>query len=285
VYEDNLAILRKLLKSSAVKRPAIEVRSQDGLEAAVDAHAANRACPIFCVSSVTGEGLDHLRSFVRQMRSRLLESGLFKQPSAPVEFHIDSVYNVTGVGIVVSGIVRAGTVRQNQQLMLGPDKSGQFRPVLIRSIQYKRVQAEQLESGQAGSFSLRSLVKKEHLKKDSFRKGMVLVDACLNPVATHFFRAEVVILHHATTIRYGYQALIHCGIIRQAAQVMSMSEELLRTGDKALVTFRFMYHGEYLVPGSTLLFREGRTKGLGRVLECLDESEVDGQAIPPKGKR
>jgi len=84
-----------------------------------------------------------------------------------------------------------------------------------------------------------------------------------------------VILHHATTIRHGYQAMIHCGIIRQAAQVKQLSGELLRTGDKSIVTFRFMYHGEYLVPGATLLFREGRTKGLGRVTECLDESVVD----------
>merc|ERR1719188_792890 len=112
------------------------------------------------------------------------------------------------------------------------------------------------------------MVKKDQLKKSTFRKGMVLVDPVLNPVATWVFKAEVVILHHATTIRLGYQAMVHCGIIRQAATVKKMSSELLRTGDKAVVTFKFAYQGEYLLPGTTLLFREGRTKGLGRIIEC-----------------
>lgn len=44
-----------------------------------------------------------------------------------------------------------------------------------------------------------------------------------------------------------------------------MNRDLLRTGDKGHVKFRFMYRPEYLKPGTTILFREGRTKGLGVV--------------------
>lgn len=39
----------------------------------------------------------------------------------------------------------------------------------------------------------------------------------------------------------------------------------IRTGDRALVAFRFVQRPEYLAPGDKLLFREGRTKGLGIV--------------------
>ena len=92
---------------------------------------------------------------------------------------------------------------------------------------------------------------------------MVLLCPSLHPKVTWEFEAEVVILHHATTIRVGYQAVLHCGVVRQSASVKHMSNELLRSGDKAIVTFRFMGHGEYLTNGLTLLFREGRTKGLG----------------------
>merc|ERR1712107_378228 len=144
---------------------------------------------------------------------------------------------------------------------------------------YKRVPAEAVECGQHCGLALRSLVRKETLKKSSFRRGMVLVDAALQPTATWEFRAEVVILHHATTIRVRYQAMIHCGIIRQCAMVKHMSSELLRTGDKAIVTFRFVYHGEYLNPGETILFREGRTKGLGKIVEILDESSLEEQTV------
>jgi len=44
-----------------------------------------------------------------------------------------------------------------------------------------------------------------------------------------------------------------------------MNCDLLRTGDKGHIKFRFMYRPEYLKPGTTILFREGRTKGLGVV--------------------
>lgn len=132
-----------------------------------------------------------------------------------------------------------------------------------------------MESGQTACFALRSLDKKMPLKKAWFRKGMVLLDMALHPRATWEFKAEVVILHHATTIRLRYQAMIHCGTVRQAAAVKEMSEALLRTGDRSIVTFRFVYHGEHVSVGSTILFREGRTKGIGRVVELIDESKVE----------
>jgi GTPase len=40
---------------------------------------------------------------------------------------------------------------------------------------------------------------------------------------------------------------------------------LLRSGDKGLLRFKFLYYPELLKPGSTVMFREGRTKGLGYV--------------------
>jgi GTPase len=45
-----------------------------------------------------------------------------------------------------------------------------------------------------------------------------------------------------------------------------MDKELLRSGDRAWVRFRFMQHPEYLTPGTRFVFREGRTKGIGVVM-------------------
>lgn len=44
-----------------------------------------------------------------------------------------------------------------------------------------------------------------------------------------------------------------------------MSQEELRTGEKAVVRFRFIKHPEYLKVGAKVLFREGVTKGIGHV--------------------
>lgn len=55
--------------------------------------------------------------------------------------------------------------------------------------------------------------------------------------ASWSFTAEVIVLTHHTTIKPRYQPMIHCGNIRQAAQVQFIDAEVLRSGDKALVKY------------------------------------------------
>ena len=62
------------------------------------------------------------------------------------------------------------------------------------------------------------------------------------------------------------QAVIHCEIVRQAARVIAMDKERLRSGDRACVRFRFLQRPEYLTAGTRLVFREGKTKGIGMVV-------------------
>jgi len=109
------------------------------------------------------------------------------------------------------------------------------------------------------------LDKKKQIKKEDIRKGMVLLDKDGDHKSSWEFEAEVMILHHATTIKENYQSVIHCGVIRQTATVVSMSKDLLRTGDKGLIRFKFIKSPEYLHLGSSILFREGRTRGLGQI--------------------
>jgi GTPase len=64
-----------------------------------------------------------------------------------VEFYIDGIYQVTGVGLVVAGTLKAGTVLPNQILNLGPDKSGLFKHVQVKSIHHKRLAVEKAYAG------------------------------------------------------------------------------------------------------------------------------------------
>ena len=116
--------------------------------------------------------------------------------------------------MVVAGTMLAGKVTFGQTLLLGPDKSGQFKPVKVGGIHHKRVDVEEALAGQAVCFAIKSQVKKETLKRNMFRKGMILLDKAVAPIAIQNFEAEVKILHHATTIKPNYQAVIHCGVIR-----------------------------------------------------------------------
>ncbi len=76
---------------------------------------------------------------------------------------------------------------------------------------------------------------------------------------------SVLILSHATTIKTKYQAMLHVGPVSQTCAIIDIDRSFIRTGDRATVAFRFVQRPEYLAPGDRLLFREGRTKGLGIV--------------------
>lgn len=59
--------------------------------------------------------------------------------------------------------------------------------------------------------------------------------------------------------------MLHVGPVSQTCAIIDVDRPFIRTGDRATVAFRFVQRPEYLVPGDRLLFREGRTKGLGIV--------------------
>lgn len=150
---------------------------------------------------------------------------------------------------MVSGTCLQGVIRLNDTLLLGPDALGHFCPIAIKSIHRKRMNVGEVRGGQTASFALKKI------KRSQIRKGMVLVSPELNPKACWEFDGEIVVLHHPTTISSRYQAMVHCGSIRQTASILSMSKDMLRTGDKARVRFRFIKHPEYLRPQQRLVFR------------------------------
>lgn len=63
--------------------------------------------------------------------------------------------------------------------------------------------------------------------------------------------------------------LVHVGSVRQTATIISMTEDHLRTGDKATVRFRFIKNPEYLKTDMRMVFREGRTKAVGNITKLF----------------
>ena len=63
--------------------------------------------------------------------------------------------------------------------------------------------------------------------------------------------------------------MIHCGSIRQTARIIEIDKEHLRTGDQSLVTFQFKCRPEFIQLDKQIMFREGKTKGIGVVTQVL----------------
>eukprot|EP01114_Cavostelium_apophysatum_P005599 TRINITY_DN1678_c0_g1_i3.p1 TRINITY_DN1678_c0_g1~~TRINITY_DN1678_c0_g1_i3.p1 ORF type:complete len:239 (-),score=82.14 TRINITY_DN1678_c0_g1_i3:44-760(-) len=149
----------------------------------------------------------------------------------------------------------------------------------VKSIHTKRLPVKAVRAGQTAAFALKKI------KRSQLRKGMVMVDPSLKPRSCREFEAEVLVLYHSTTISSNYQAVIHCGVAQQTARLVDLDKEYIRTGDKAKVRFRFMYWPEYVKEGSRLIFREGRTKGIGRITRIIPEEEELGDQAGKKNRK
>jgi len=294
VLQETLKLLVKILKSPGCRKVPVMVKTADDVVLSATNFVSERLCPIFQVSNVTGENMDFLKMFLNLLSTRSPNTN-----TEPAEFQIDDTYSVPGVGTVVSGTTLRGTIRLNDALLLGPDPLGHFAPIAVKSIHRKRMPVSEVKSGQTASFSLKKI------KRSQIRKGMVMVSPQVDPQCCYEFEGEILVLHHPTTISTKYQAMVHCGSIRQTASIIRMSSECLRTGDKAQVLFRFyslkrsisfhflkipnqfnstprfvkhldkvvflrfVKHPEYLKEGQRLVFREGRTKAVGNVNKII----------------
>lgn len=258
ILQETLKLLVKILKSQGCRKVPVMVRNADEVVLSATNFVSERLCPIFQVSNVSGENLDLLKMFLNLLTTRVV--GLDELPS---EFQIDDTYQVPGVGTVVSGTCLQGIIKLNDILMLGPDPLGHFQQITVKSIHRKRMIVREVRSGQTASFALKKI------KRSQIRKGMVMVSPDLNPQACWEFEGEILVLHHPTTISQRYQAMVHCGSIRQTASIITMNKDCLRTGDKANVKFRFIKHPEYIKVGQRMVFREGRTKAVGNILKPL----------------
>lgn len=98
---------------------------------------------------------------------------------------------------------------------------------------------------------------------------MVLLDPETKLEPTLEFEVEALIVHHSSTIKVGYQSVVHCHVIRQTCTIVQMDKEFLRAGDKGVIRFKFIKKPEYMHVGDTILFREGRTRGKGKITKIF----------------
>ena len=261
VLATNLRKVIELLKLPGVNKIPFPVRSENDCAIAARNMPHGRIAPIFFVSNVTGEGLDLLKRFLNLLPPRLNWS---EKEGQEFLTYIDDKFNVSGVGVVVSGLVESGSIRIGQRALLGPFDDGSFRTVKVKSMHISRVPVERVTAGQFATFAI------TNVEYDEIKKGMVLLDVDSKPRAVRTFKAKIRVLHHPTTIKVGYEPVIQLRTIRQPVKLVWSPKPYLRSGDKAEVVFSFRKRPEYIRVGDTFVFREGRTKGLGKVTEILD---------------
>ncbi|KAG1939912.1 GTP-binding protein 2b [Pimephales promelas] len=267
--EKTVRQLERVLKQPGCNKvPMVVANPDDAVTAAQQFAQSSSVTPIFTLSSVSGENLDLLKVFFNilpPLSNSKEQEELMQQLT---EFQVDEIYSVPDVGTVVGGTLYSGVCREGDRLVVGPTDDGRFLRLKVCSIHRNRSGCRVLRAGQAATLAL------GNFDRSLLRKGMVMVSPKMNPTICWQFEAAIVLLFHAKTFRRGFQVTVHVGNVRQTATVECLlGKEELRTGERAVVCFRFLKHPEYLRVGAKLLFREGVTKGIGHVTHLLPSTQ------------
>ncbi len=100
---------------------------------------------------------------------------------------------------------------------------------------------------------------------DEIERGMILADPSYEPEAVREFEAEVAILVHPTTIKAGYESVTHIETIAETTVLEPLDSEFMSAGDRGRVRMRFKYRPYHVREGQKIIFREGRSKGIGSI--------------------
>ena len=117
--------------------------------------------PIVRVSSVTGEGIDELKSVILTMvKHEVKARDVQSIPRLP----IDRVFSISGFGTIVTGTLISGSIRKSDILEMYP----LGEECRIRNIQVHEVDKSVCEAGQRVAINL------SNIKKEDIRRGFVI---------------------------------------------------------------------------------------------------------------
>ena len=253
--------IQRLVKLPKINAVPFLIRGYEDAVVAAKVMPSGRVAPIFTISNVTGEGLDLLRAFLNLLPQRTRWN---EQLNKDFLMYVDDIFNVKGVGAVVSGVIRQGSITEHDAVLAGPFEDGSFRSVRIKSIHINRTFVERAMAGNDACLALAGIEHRE------LRKGIALLSPNTKPRAVTQFEADVFILHHPTTIREGYQAVVHASTVRQSIEFLRIYDsKVLRTGDSGRVRLGFLYNPEFLTEGQNFVFREASAKGIGVITKIL----------------
>ncbi len=101
-------------------------------------------------------------------------------------------------------------------------------------------------------------------------RGMIICSPDYEMKAIRDFEADVAILVHPTTIKEGYECITHIETIAETTAFEPLDKEYMSAGDNGKVRMRFKYRPYYIKEGQKIIFREGRSKGIGTITKILD---------------
>ncbi len=218
---------------------------------------------IVAVSSLTGAGLDDLKQALVKAAAELPS----RDSAALARLPIDRVFTMKGFGVVVTGTLVAGTIREEDELEVFP--AG--KRVRVRGIQVHGQTAEQAVAGQRTALNLAGVTTQE------LARGMVLAPpSTFQP--TSRLAVSLTLLPSAKPLKDRSRVHLHAYTFEAIATVVLLGQKQISPGETALLELR-MAEPTLLLPGDRFIVRQFSpvvTIGGGVVLDASPISRMPG---------
>jgi selenocysteine-specific elongation factor len=244
-----------LTKSDAVDAETLEVVRLEVEDYVRGSFLDPAKSPIVAVSSLTGAGLDKLKSALAQVASEVAA----KDSAALARLPIDRVFTMKGFGTVVTGTLVAGTIRKEEELEVFPVR----KRVRVRGAQVHGSPAEAAVAGQRTALNLAGL------STEDLARGMTLATANTFR-STSRVDALLSILPSAKPFKDGARVHFHAYTTETIAEARLYGAKQMKPGTEAYVQLRFA-EPILLLPGDRFIVRQFSpvvTIGGGLVLDA-----------------
>jgi selenocysteine-specific elongation factor len=233
-----------LTKSDAVDAETLEVvrlEVEDYVRGSfLDATLDPSQSPIVAVSSLTGAGLNELKSALAQIASEVSA----KNSAALIRLPIDRVFTMKGFGTVVTGTLIAGTIRKEEELEIFP--SG--KRIRVRGVQVHGAPAEAAVAGQRTALNLAGV------STEDLARGMTLATADTFR-STSRVDALLSLLPSAKPLKDNARVHFHAYTTETIAEVRLYGTKQLKPGDEAYVQLT-LAEPMLLLPGDRFIVRQ-----------------------------
>ncbi|MGA6987240.1 MAG: selenocysteine-specific translation elongation factor [Terriglobales bacterium] len=255
-----------LTKSDAVDAETLQVVRMEVADYVRGSFLDAAKSPMVAVSSLTGAGLDQLKSALAKVASEVAA----KDSAALTRLPIDRVFSMKGFGTVVTGTLVAGTIRKSDEEELELFPAG--KRVRVRGVQVHGSPADSAVAGQRTALNLNLA----GFSTENLARGMTLA----TPDTFHSTSrvdALLSLLASAKPFKDGARVHFHAYTTETIAEARLYGTKQLKPASEAYVQLRFA-EPMLLLPGDRFIVRQFSpvvTIGGGMVLD----------ASPPTRKR
>jgi len=176
--------------------------------------------PVVLVSSTTGDGINDLISEISNLIPQLKD----KTKTDLFRMFIDRVFNVKGVGFVVTGSILGGSLESGNNLYLLPGRAKHFK---VRKIERHGIPVEHVVKGDRAALNLSGF------KNEDFERGMVLSDKLIEE--TNLIDATLQLFADNHELGLWTKVIFYSGTFECAAKIHLLNIDNLKKGETAIV--------------------------------------------------